>query len=180
MNTVYKLRIYDINDCKASEFGEYLPNMLELEEGEEIIYITATEEYDGSMLFVFDNGKAARIDLQSYYTKTNRRKLANAYSDAAKLVYLTYIEPEEDIELVAFSDINRVLVFHTKNINIKTTRSSQGVQVLNPTRGSKTARVKPIEYVKFKDTDYYRTKNIPAKGRYLKPEDREEKQMKIF
>ncbi len=179
-NIVYKLKIHDIKDCKASEFGKYLPNILELAEGENIIYITATEEYDGTMLFIFENGKAARIDMQSYYTKTNRKRLLNAYSDTAKLIYITHIKPDQELELVAFNNINRILVFNTENINTKTSRNSQGVQVHSPTKSSKTTQVKKTEDLSFQNIDYYKTKNIPAKGRYLKPEDKEENQISLI
>lgn len=167
--TVYKMKIYEINDCKASNLGEYLTNLLELEPDERIIYLLATDDYRGYVLFAFDNGKMAKIDLQSYATKTNRRKLANAYSDLAPLVRIFYLE--QDVELVAFSSINKVLIFNTANINPKTTRDSQGVQVLKGKKGSKMIAVKTLQEVPFTNYDYYRTKNIPAIGCYLKDED---------
>ncbi|HOJ76881.1 MAG TPA: DNA topoisomerase (ATP-hydrolyzing) subunit A [Bacillota bacterium] len=167
--TVYKIKIYEINDCKASNLGEYLTNLLELEPDERIIYLLATDDYRGYVLFAFENGKMAKIDLQSYATKTNRRKLANAYSDLAPLVRIFYLE--QDVELVAFSSINKVLIFNTANINAKTTRDSQGVQVLKGKKGSKMIAVKTLQEVPFTNYDYYRTKNIPAIGCYLKDED---------
>ena len=110
-HTVYKLKIYDINDCKASSLGEYLTNLLELAADEKIIYLVATDDYRGYLLFAFENGKIAKVDLAGYATKTNRRKLANAYSDLAPLVRMMYLEA--DLELVAFSSINKVLIFNT-------------------------------------------------------------------
>lgn len=172
--TVYKLKIYEINDCKASSLGEYLTNLLELEAGEEIIYLVATDNYQGALLFGFENGKIAKVDLAGYATKTNRRKLANAYSDLAKLVRIICLT--EDRELVAFSNINKVLIFNTVNINLKTTRDSQGVQVLAAKKGSRMTALREISEVGFADLDYYRTKNIPAVGCYLKEEDKLEKQ----
>lgn len=169
-HTVYKLKIYEIEDCKASSLGDYLANLLQLEPDEKILYIVATDNYSGYMLFAFDNGKMAKIDLSSYATKTNRKKLANAYSDMAPLVYMMFIT--EDVELVAYSSIEKVLIFNTSNISPKTTRDSQGVQVLNSKKGSTMTQVKRVEEVEFKDLDYYRTKNIPATGYYLKEEDR--------
>ena len=171
---VYKLKIYDINDCKASSLGDYLANLLELEPDEKIIYLVATDDYKGHLLFAFENGKIAKIDLAGYATKTNRRKLANAYSDSAKLVRMLYLGA--DRELVAFSSINKVLIFNTGNINPKTTRNSQGVQVLSAKKGSRMSALKELDEVEFSDPDYYRTKNIPAIGCYLKDEDRQEKQ----
>lgn len=171
---VYKLKIYDINDHKASSLGEYLTNLLELEADEKIIYLVATDDYRGYLLFAFDNGKIAKVDLAGYATKTNRRKLTNAYSDLAPLVAMRFLET--DLELVAFSSINKVLIFNTNTINPKTTRDSQGVQVLASKKGSRMVELREISAVKFADLDYYRTKNIPAIGCYLKEEDRSEKQ----
>ncbi|HHU51732.1 MAG TPA: topoisomerase IV [Firmicutes bacterium] len=168
-HTVYKMKIYDLPDCKASSLGEYLPNLLELEEDERIIHLVATEDYQGHILFAFANGKMAKIDLASYATKTNRKKLANAYSNLSPLVKI--INLQEDRELVAISSINKVLIFDTANINPKTTRDSQGVQVLRGKKDSKLVALKELEEVTFTDLDYYRTKNIPAIGYYLKEED---------
>jgi DNA gyrase subunit A len=175
--TVYKLRIYDIPDCKASSLGEYLLNMLQLEEDERIIYMTATDNYSGWMLFSFENGKCAKIVLESYATKTNRKKLANAYSGLSPLVDIRYLA--EDSDLVAYSSINKVLVFNTSAINPKTTRDSQGVQVLKSKKGSRMCSVKTIEESGIKDPQYYRTKSIPAIGCYLRAEDVEDMQIAI-
>jgi len=176
--TVYKLKIHEINDCKASSLGEYLPNLLEMEPDEKIIYIVATDNYSGYMLFGFENGKVAKIDFSSYATKTNRKKLTNAYSNLSRLVYIKWIK--EDVDLVAFSSINKVLVFNTAGINPKTTRDSQGVQVLKAKKGSTMVQIKGMDEVRFVDVDYYRTKNIPATGCYLKPEDRVDEQLRLW
>ncbi|MCX8131115.1 MAG: DNA topoisomerase (ATP-hydrolyzing) subunit A [Clostridia bacterium] len=175
--TVYKLKIYEISDCKASSLGEYLSNLLGLDADERIIHIIATDDYKGYVLFAFENGKAAKIDLESYATKTNRKKLANAYSDLSPLVKMMYLN--EDIELVAFSSIDKILIFSTSNINSKSTRDSQGVQVLKSKKGSIMTAVKRVEEVGFKDLDYYRTQNIPAVGCYLKDEDQQDEQLTL-
>ncbi|HOM01537.1 MAG TPA: DNA topoisomerase (ATP-hydrolyzing) subunit A [Acetivibrio sp.] len=175
--TVYKMKIYEIEDCKASSLGEFLSNVLSLEEGEEIIHMVATDDYKGYMIFAFENGKVAKIELESYATKTNRKKLANAYNGLSRLVYVGHIL--EDEELVAFSSLDKVLIFNTSAINPKTTRDSQGVQVLKSKKGSIMTRIKKIDEVSFKDPDYYRTKNIPAIGCYLKDEDVEDNQIKL-
>ena len=174
---VYKSRIYDIPDCKASSLGEYLTNLLGLDADEKIVYITATDDYTGHMLFFYENGKAAKIDMSSYATKTNRKKLANAYSDSAPLVRMMFIN--EDIELIAVSSIKKMLVFGTENINAKTTRDSQGVQVLTSKKGSTLIRIKTLDEMALSDLDYYRTKNIPAIGCYMKEEDNPEKQLTL-
>ncbi len=175
--TVYKLRVYEIPDCKASSLGEYLTNLLQLENGERIIYMTATDNYSGYMLFSFENGKCAKINMASYATKTNRKKLANAYSGLSPLVDIRFIA--EDTELVAFSSINKVLVFNTGSINPKTTRDSQGVQVLKEKKGSRMSCIKTIQESGIKDPDYYRTRSIPAVGCYLRDEDTEDKQISL-
>lgn len=175
--TVYKLRQHEIPDCKASALGEYLPNLLNLENDEKVLYIVATDNYKGYMLFSFENGKIAKIDLESYATKTNRKKLANAYSDFSPLVNVKFTDT--DIELVAYSSINKVLIFNTSNINSKTTRNSQGVQVLKEKKGSFMTAVRTIEESGLKELDYYRTMNIPAVGCYLRGEDQEDKQVKL-
>lgn len=174
---VYKMRIYEIEDCKASSLGEYLTNLLGLEEDEEIIHIVATDDYKGHMIFAFENGKVAKIELSSYATKTNRKKLAKAYSGLSKIIYMQHIL--EDEELVAFSNLNKVLIFNTSNINPKTTRDSQGVQVMKAKKGSLMTCIKRLNEVPFKDFDYYRTKNIPAIGCYIKEEDKEDNQIKL-
>ncbi len=175
--TVYKLRIYDIPDCKASTLGEYLTNLLQLDEGERIIYIISTDNYAGWVLFSFENGKSAKIEMSSYATKTNRKKLANAYSDTSALIDIRYLE--SDMDLVAFSNINKVLIFNTGNINPKTTRNSQGVQVMKEKKGSRMCYVKTIEESGIKNPDYYRTRSIPAVGCYFREEDAEDKQLTI-
>ena len=174
----YKLKVHEINDCKTSMLGEYLGNILEMNEDEKILYMVATDDYSGYMLFSFENGKCAKIPLTSYATKTNRRKLANAYSDESPLCDMRFLK--EDRELVAFSSIDKVLIFNTANINPKTTRNSGGVQVLKSKKGSYMMKIMELDEVSFTDPDYYRTKNIPAIGCYLKDEDRPEKQVKMF
>jgi len=176
--TAYKLKIYEINDCKASSLGEYLENLLEMNPEEKILYMAATEDYSGYMLFSFQNGKVAKIPLSSYATKTNRKKLANAYSEESPLCDIRYIAG--DRELVAFSNIDKVLIFNTSSINPKTTRSSSGVQVLKSKKGSYLSKIRELEQVSFTDLDYYRTRNIPAIGCYLKEEDKEESQVTMF
>jgi len=177
--TVYKMKVHEIADCKASSLGDYLVNLLGMEDGEDIIYIVATEDYKGHMLFFYENGKAAKIEMESYATKTNRKKLANAYSGLSQLVCMMYLQ--DDMELAAVSSINKVLVFDTSKINPKAARDSQGVQVLSSKKGSVLSRVMPVEISGLSDLEYYRTKNIPAVGRYLKDEDKlNPKQLALF
>ena len=174
----YKVKLYEINDCKASSLGEYLENVLEMSPEEKILYMVSTEDYSGNMLFSFENGKSAKIPFSSYATKTNRKKLANAYSVASPLCDIRFID--EDRELVAFSNIDKVLIFNTSSINAKTTRSSNGVQVMKSKKGSYMSKIRELDQVVFEDFDYYRTKNIPAVGYFIKEEDKEEKQVTMF
>ncbi len=174
---VYKSKIYDIPDCKASSLGEYLTNLLGLDSDEKIIYIAATDNYEGYMLFFYENGKAAKIEMASYATKTNRKKLANAYYDGEPLVRMLFIS--EDMDLAAASSIKKILVFNTENINPKSTRGSQGVQVLTSKKGSRLVAVRTLEEMQLSDVEYYRTKNIPAIGCYIKEEDKSETQLTL-
>ncbi|MBM7615687.1 DNA gyrase/topoisomerase IV subunit A [Alkaliphilus hydrothermalis] len=169
---VYKVRSYELEDKKTSSLGDYLRNLLSMDEEENIIYMTTTEDYSGEMIFCYENGKCAKIPMESYQTKTKRKQLANAYSSSSKLVYLEHIQ--EDKDLVAISSINKVLIFNTEEIPPKTTRSSNGVQVLKSKKGSTLTTIKNLDEVIFKNEDYYRGK-IPAIGTFLKKEDHIEK-----
>lgn len=176
--SAYKVKVHEINDCKASSLGEYLENILGMGSGERILYMVSTEDYSGNMLFSFQNGKAAKIPLSSYATKTNRKKLANAYSELSPLCDMRFLQ--EDRELAAFSNIDKVLIFSTAEINTKTTRDSGGVQVLKSKKGSFMSKILELNELSFTDLEYYRTKNIPAVGCYLKEQDKEEKQVAMF
>ena len=165
----YKVWAHDIADCKASQLGEYLPSILQLEDGENILGILATLKYKGHILFAYENGKMAKIPIKSYETKTNRKKLANAFAGNSRLVKM--LELPKDMELAAVSNNKKVLVFNTASINEKTTRSSQGVNVLTLKKGAKLERVVPAVEMGVEDLGYYRTKNIPAVGCFLKVSD---------
>lgn len=165
----YKMKLYDIPDSKAGVMGEYLANLLQMEPEEHVIKFVATDDYKGYVLFAFESGKISKITLESYATKTNRKKLANAYYAGSKLVDLTFMNTDAD--LVAYSNINKVLVFNTEQIAEKTTRTSQGVQVLKQKKNSVLARILPLDKSGITDVKYYRPKNIPAIGAYLKEED---------
>ncbi len=174
----YKMKIHEIPNCKASVLGEYLPNLLDMEPDEKIVYMAVTLDYSGFLLFCFENGKMAKIPLKSYETKTNRKKLTGAYSEKAPLASVMFIQ--KDCELCAFSNINKVLIFNTEKIPEKATRSSQGVQVMTPKKGSVIAKILTLDEVTFTDFDYYRTKNIPARGAYLKDDDTQGTQLSLF
>lgn len=177
LGVVYKLKTHELSDTKASSLGDYLNNILKLEPDEKIIKMIATEDYKGNILFAYQNGKMSKITLSSYATKTNRKKLANAYNTESPLVDMFYLE--EDQDFAAYSSIDKVLVFNTAQINPKTTRDSQGVWVLKSKKGSVLRKIVPLNDANLTDPDYYRAK-IPAIGCYLKDEDKEDNQIRIF
>jgi DNA gyrase subunit A len=161
----YKLKAYEIDDHKPSVLGEYLPTLLNLKD-ESIVYVTATEDYEGYLIIGFDNGKVAKIELASY--KSNRSMLKNAYTDQEKPIYFDTIK--NDIDLVAVSTINKVLVFNTSMINAKSSKTTIGVQVMKSKNDSKVKMIKRLENVQLQDVDYYRTSSA-AVGKYLKKGD---------
>ncbi|NLM76103.1 MAG: topoisomerase IV [Clostridiaceae bacterium] len=174
---VYKLKTHELSESKTSVLGDYLPNILGLDEDEKILSIHATDDYQGHFLFAYENGKMSKIPVSSYATKTNRKKLSNAYSNASPLVDIFFLP--EDKDFVAFSTIDKVLVFNTSQINPKVTRDSQGVWVLKSKKGSKLRKILPLEEANLSDPEYYRA-NVPAIGFYLKDEDKEDTQIKMF
>jgi len=169
-HNVYKQKIHEVNDCKASSLGDYLTNLLNLEADEKIVYILATDDYQGEMIFAFEDGKVTKTSLGNYTTKTNRKKLANAYSDKAGLVFIQLIK--EDIELAAISNVGKLLIFNTSMISSKNTRDSQGIQSIILKKGNKLAAVKQLGQITIKNQEFYRTKVIPAAGHYLKDNDK--------
>lgn len=175
---VYKIKAHEIPDSKASLLGEYMPNLLSMGEGERVVGMVATKDFKGYVLFCFENGKIAKIDIKGYETKQNRKKLTNAYSLASPLVKVLFLT--EDTELVAISNIGKGLVFNSEQIAVKTTKNSHGVNVMLPTKNSKLVDVKLAEESGIKDLRHYRTKNIPAKGAVIKPEDTENEQLTLF
>ena len=169
-STVYKMKTYDLPDSKVSAMGEYLPGLLGLEPGEKVIYTVVTSDYAGLMLFAFENGKMAKVELSNYMTKTNRKKLIGAYSDKSPVC--TIMKLDADRTLAAFADNNKVLVLESENIPLKSTKSTQGVQVMKLTRkGAKMVRVIPAEESGLSDIKHYQTKNIPAVGCFLRKDD---------
>lgn len=169
-STVYKMKTYDLADSKVSAMGEYMPGLLGLDSDERIIYTVVTSDYKGLMLFAFENGKMAKVELSNYQTKTNRKKLISAYSDKSPIASVLYIP--EDSEIVSFADNNKVLSLNTEKIPLKTTKSTQGVQVMKMTRkGAKLVKACLASDSGLSDVKPYRTKNIPAAGSFLKKED---------
>lgn len=162
-NQVYKAKVDDFQDTKASVLGEYVPSKLNMEEGEEIAYIAVFSEYKGYMIFVFENGKIAKVDMSAYETKTNRKKLINAYSDKSVLAAALYLS--EDTDIVICGSNERKLLLNTASILPKTTKSTQGVQAMTLKKKSdKVASVHLYNEGEFEKPYRYRPKNLPAAG----------------
>jgi len=173
---VYKMRLYDINDTKASALGEYLPNILGMEPGEKIVYATPAYDYSGFMLFAFESGKVAKVDMKSYETKTNRKRLTGAYG---KGVLIGAIYCKEEMQIALLSNIDKCVVFNTKDILMKTSRSTQGVQVMTMRRKSLLKKMAIPESC-LKSTAGYEARTIPSSGYYLKDEDSSAVQLSLF
>lgn len=174
---VYKAKTYEFKDNKLSEYGSYLGSELGLEEGENIIYMLVTTDYKGSLMIGFKNGKAAYFPVNSYETKQNRRKLVNAYSDKSQAVSFVYIPEGEDPDLVAKSDLGKAAVFKASMVSFKTTRTTQGVQLLISKKGSNLSGISYLSDAGIKDPEYYRIRTIPAIGYYIKADSFENKQI---
>lgn len=174
---VYKAKVYDFQDSKASVMGEYIPAKLSMDEDESVICMVNTKDYLGYMLFFFENGKVSKVDMKSYYTKTNRKKLLGAYSDKSSLVKAVYILRDEEFLLVASS--GKMLILHTGAINVKTTRNNQGVAVMTLKRGHRLVKVEKFIEGNIPDSNRYRTKNLPAIGAMPKPNKKDENQLEL-
>lgn len=158
---VYKARACDFEDGKASVMGDYLPVKLELDPDERIIKMIAAEDYSGTLVMFFENGKCAKVPMASFETKTRRKKLANAYNDGSPLVSMTLIDG--DCEFMLSSDAGKVMIFNTVLILPKAARDTQGVQVMRLTRAKLRSAVKYKDGM-IKGADSYRTKTVPVAG----------------
>lgn len=174
---VYKARCSDFIDGKASALGDYLPATLGFDEGESIAAVCFPGDYVGSMVFVYENGKVAKVELAAYQTKSNRRKLTGAYSDKAPLIAALLLH--EDTQLALYSTEGRTLIFSTAQLAAKTTRATQGVAVMTLKRKAVVHRALPVEDTGITNASRYRTRSLPAAGALLKPEDNEEKQLEM-
>ena len=175
---MYKARVSDFEDVKASVLGVYLPSRLQMDEGENIITMIDPGDYKAHLLFFFENGKAARVELSAYETKTNRKKLVNAYSDKSPLCSVIKLTGETD--LCCFSSDDRALVFNSSLLQPKTSRSAQGVAVMSLKARRTLDRAKLLEETQIKNVPRYRVRSLPAAGALLRPEDREEQQMSLI
>ena len=173
----YKSRLSEFEDGKASQLGDYLPQKLGMEQGETVRSVVLTEDYSGFVLFFFENGKVAKVPLNAYETKTNRKKLTGAYCDKSALVDVYAMQ--EDVQMALYASDGRTLIFSTAQLLPKTTRNTQGVAVLTLKKKAVLTAALPLEQSGIENPSRYRTKTIPAAGALLKPEDMQEKQQKM-
>lgn len=166
---VYKAKAADFEDTKASALGDYVPSKLHMDAGESAVYMAVTSDYKGYMLFFFENGKLAKVDLSAYATKTNRKKLIKAYCDKFPLAAVRQIA--EDCELVVQSTAGRILLLNTGAVAPKTTKDTQGVAVMTLKKGHRVAGVRDYREGEFQKPARYRTRSLPAAGALLSAED---------
>ncbi len=167
---VYKMRAYEIPDGKASQMGEYIPNLVGMTEKEDIIGMVISGDYSGWLLFSFENGKCAKIPLKSYETKSNRRRLTGGFATKSPIVGMMFLP--EDTDIVLRSSQDKVLTVNTEKIPEKTTRSSQGVQVMTLRKNAVVAEAVAAKDAPIANYARYRSRNIPAAGSALRDEDK--------
>ena len=176
---VYKTRLGEFDDAKASVLGDYLPTKLKMDAGENVIFMVLPgADYAGSLLFFYENGKVARIEMKAYQTASNRRKLTGAYSDKSPLACIRRLD--EDRELAVYSNEPRCLIFHTALLAPKTTRSAQGVAVMTLKPKYHLETVLLSEETSITNWTRYRVRAIPATGALVKEEDSEDQQISLL
>ncbi len=175
----YKAFAYTFEDSKASVLGEYLPAKLEMEPGETILWACPAGDYTGHLLFFFANGKVARVPLAAYQTVTRRKKLTGAYSDKSPLADVLYLPQGQEEEVVLYSTEGRALLFRTDGIPVKTTRSTQGVQVMTLKKSYTAHHALPLAQTPIVNQSRYRARSLPAAGALLKAEDQGDRQISL-
>ncbi len=175
---VYKTRASDFADGKASQLGDYLPARLGMDEGESVVGMVLPGDYSGYMIFFFENGKAAKVELSAYKTTSNRRRLTGAYSDKSPLRALLHLK--EDREIAVYSTEPRVLIVSTALLGVKSTRTTQGVALLTLKKKYTLDCVRLLEETGITNPARYRGRSIPAAGALLKAEDGDDKQLSLM
>ena len=175
---IYKVRLADMEDGKASALGTYLPTKLGMDEGESVLTMIDSGDYRKDVLYVFENGKAARVALSAYETKTNRKKLIGAYSDKSPLRSVLVLDEEKDI--ACYASDGRCLVFHSSLLQTKASRATQGVGVMSLKSRKTLLSAAPLSETPIQNVSRYRVRNVPGAGALLKPEDRGEEQMSLI
>ena len=166
---VYKAKAADFSDTKASVLGDFVVSALQMDKDESAVYMAVTTDYKGYMLFFFENGKVAKVDLSAYETKTNRKKLIKAYCDKFPIVAIKQIK--EDCEIVMKSTSGRILLLNTGAVSPKTTKDTQGVGVMTQRKNHRLESVAEFTEDMFAKPARYRTRTLPAAGSTLSAED---------
>lgn len=174
---LYKAHVYDFTDTKPGELGHYLNSELSMEDGEKPIFMISTSDYKGILFIAFENGKAARFPINTYETKQNRKKLLNAFFDGSKPVGFKFLAEDEDPDMVATSSIDKAVIFKCSLVPLKTTRTTQGVQLLLSKKGSVLRSLSLLDEVAVEDPEYYRIRKLPAIGYYIREKSLEAKQI---
>ena len=175
---VYKTRLSEFDDAKASVLGDYLPAKLSMDAEESVVYAVLPGDYSGALVFFFENGKAARVEMKAYQTTSNRRKLTGAYSDKSPLRCILPLA--EDCEVAVYSSERRCLVFHTALLAPKTTRTTQGVAVMTLKPKYHLESVEELAQTSISNVSRYRVRALPAAGVLLRQEDTEERQLDLL
>ncbi|MDY4084426.1 MAG: DNA topoisomerase (ATP-hydrolyzing) subunit A [Ruminococcus bromii] len=175
---VYKAKASDFSDTKASVLGDYVAAKLSMDEGENVVYMVATKDYKGVLLFAFENGKVAKVPLEAYATKTNRKKLTGAYSDKSPLAGMLLLK--EDKEVLFKSSSARMLLVHTGVLSLKSTRSTQGVAVMKLKKGQRLFDVEEYKEGTFAKPQRYRTRSLPALGALPSNDDASDEQLTLI
>ncbi|TPF18102.1 DNA gyrase/topoisomerase IV subunit A [Priestia megaterium] len=164
----YKLKAHELSDTKLSNLGEFLPALLQLKD-EKIVYVTATVDYKEDLLIGYESGKLARINIKAYYTKQNRKKLENTYNKDSQPLYWNTIK--EDIDVGAISDIDKVIIMSTSNINAKSSKNTKGVTFQKSKSDSRVVKYFNMDQFECESADYYKVSSAGV-GKYKKKEDK--------
>ncbi len=188
---IYKLKAYELEDVKASSFGEYCANVLELEEGETIKTVISTIDYSGTIIYGYSTGKFAEVELSQYETKSNRKQLKNAYCSRGDLVFVKYLSVEEkqrlnteenreDFEVVLITENEKALIFDLKHVQLVSSRIAQGNTILKLSKLDFVQTAFDLKDSKLKDPSFYRIQSLPAQGYYLKKGDSKKSSNSLF
>lgn len=165
---LYKIKAYEMQDVKVSSMGHYLPNILGMEEDENIIYFTTTTDFKGDMLFGFENGKMAKISLDLY--KTNRKKLSNVYNLKSKLIFIKHILEDEDMLFIRKDD--KAILINSNQIEKKSTKSTMGTNVFTIKRDDFITNILDLDKIKYLELSHYKENNLPSNGHFILDKDK--------
>lgn len=160
---VYKAKAYNFKDTKASQVGDYIPATLNFDKNEKFKYMVATTDYSGFMVFFFESGKVAKVDMKSYLTKTNRKKLIKAYFEGDKLVFCDYSKEEKNYILT--SSCGKILIFSSEKLSLKQTKNTQGIMVMKQKKGHRLLSAQPYVPGSIENESAYYAKNLPYGGK---------------